>query len=139
LSARSILDRPGRQASARWSPDGRFIAYESTESGSHQIFVRELEGARRQWQVTGEGGIQPQWRSDGRELFFVSGPGLSAVDVVWKDHMPSFGSPHAVLRVNIGPFLRNSYVPTPDGQRFLVVEREPEPDAPLTVVLNWHP
>ena len=90
--------------------------------------------------VTSDGGAQPQWRADGRELFFVGGAGVSSSTVTWAGHTPSFGAPRLLFRARLGPGLRTSYAPSPDGTRFLVVEREePTGPSPLTVVVNWRP
>jgi len=136
----SLVEKPGRQAAARFSPDGRFIAYESDESGQRQVFVLELGARRRRWQVTSNGGGQPQWRGDGRELFIASGAGVSSSTVSWTGDTPSFGPPRLLFPANLGSGLRNSFAPSPDGTRFLVIEQEELPGpSPLTVVVNWRP
>ena len=58
---------------ATFSPDGKYIAYQSNESGRNEIYVHEFPEARNKWQVSTEGGVEPYWRGDGRELFYRSG------------------------------------------------------------------
>jgi Tol biopolymer transport system component len=123
---------------ATFSPDGRYIAYQSNESGRHQIYVQEFPEARNKWQVSTGGGVEPYWRQDGRELFYRSGSLLMAVPVqtgstfVAGNPAPLFETRFAVANV------RARYRPAPDGQRFLVLSPlAREMEQPASVVLNW--
>ena len=78
-----VLDMQFDKLNVGLSPDGRLVAYASNESGSHQIFVQTFpDGAGGRWQITSDGGVEPQWRRDGRELYFLAPDGkLMAVPV----------------------------------------------------------
>ncbi len=127
----------------RFSPDGRWIAYASNESGTWQVYVQSFPASGGKWQVSTNGGSQPQWRRDGRELFYLSPDRkLMAADV--KASGPTFeaGVPKALFELRIQSVgllsLRNFYTAAADGQRFLVTSLLGDPTAaPTTVVLNW--
>jgi Tol biopolymer transport system component len=138
-----VLKTPFDERQGRFSPDGRWIAYASNESGPWQVYVRSFPDSGGKWQVSTNGGGQPQWRGDGRELFYVSADRkLMAVDV--NGNGPTFdaGTPKElfVLRIQaVGlPGLRNYYAASKDGRRFLVAKVPGDPAAsPTAVVLNW--
>ena len=67
-----VVQTPFDEAAGQLSPDGRWVAYQSNESGSVEIYVRPFPGPGGQWQVSTAGGSQPRWRSDGKELFYVA-------------------------------------------------------------------
>jgi eukaryotic-like serine/threonine-protein kinase len=125
----------------RFSPDGKWVAYTSNESGTWQVYVRSFPDQGGKWQVSTESGAQPQWRRDGRELFYVSlDRKLMAVEVKGDGATFEAGVPKALfeLRVPGLPGQRNSYVPTADGRRFLVASLlEDASLTATTVVLNW--
>jgi Tol biopolymer transport system component len=105
------------------SPNGRWIAYRSNESGGRQqIYVQAAPGTGGQgkWQVSPGTGVKAQWRSDGRELFYQSGARLFAVPV--KTDGPRFeaGTPVELFDIRPGPSQRNHFTVSADGQRFLV-------------------
>src|SRR5262249_29639715 len=101
-TASALLESPFRKGPARFSPDGRWIAYGTTESGDSQIVVRHYPDVRQgQWQVTTRGGYDPRWRSDGRELFYVSAEGdVMAVDVQPGDAFET-GAPRKLFSAGI--------------------------------------
>jgi Tol biopolymer transport system component len=128
----------------RFSPDGRFVAYTSNESGRNEVYVQPFpEASGGKWMVSKGGGSQPRWRRDGKELFYVSADSrLTAVEVSLN---PAFqhGSPkalfHAPLRAATGNV--TCYDVTADGKKFLVSKAQdevtPAQASPITVVLNW--
>ena len=125
-----------------FSPDVRWLAYTSDESGSSEVYVRAFPdgGARRQ--VSVRGGAQPRWRRDGKELFYLGLDGrLMSVAVDATRATIETGPPRTMFDTGIrGGFLdrRNQYLVTKDGQRFLVnLSAEDEKPAPITVVMNW--
>jgi hypothetical protein len=94
------------------------------------------------WKVSTDGGVEPQWRRDGRELFYLGGRPrkLMAVDVRAVGATFQAGVPRALFEANLDPRanFRNRYVVSPDGQRFLIIApAEQAGRTPLTVVLNW--
>jgi Tol biopolymer transport system component/predicted Ser/Thr protein kinase len=136
---RRILDAPFNQMGARLSPDGRWLAYESQESGVSEVFVRSFPEASVRVQVSSRGGIQARWRADGRELFYVSPDRkVMAADVVTSGKFEA-KTPHVLFQTRILPPVeaRNHYDVFPDGQRFLVNSRRPEDASlPITVVVG---
>ncbi len=127
------------EVQGRFSPDGRWIAYASSESGNLQVYVRSYPGSGGKWQISIDGGVEPQWRGDGRELYYLGlDRRLMAVDV---ETDPDFraGRPRMLFAAPVPEDVvtRNRYVAAPDGERFLLV-RVPDPGPePVTAVLNW--
>jgi len=125
---------------AMFSPDGRFLAYASNESGTSEVYVQTFPASGGKWQISNGGGSQPVWRGDGRELFFVSPGGtLQAVPVSIGGAFEP-GIPKILFKrpFEIGGILRNRYTVSSDGQRFLLnAAREAGHSTPFSVVLNW--
>jgi eukaryotic-like serine/threonine-protein kinase len=122
-----------------FSPDGRWIAYTSNESGRTEIYVRPYPGPGGKWQISTEGGTEPLWNPRGRELFYRNGRKMMAVDYTAQ---PSFsaGKPRMLFQgpYTITPRSATDYDVSPDGQRFLMLKPAAE-QAPgqINVVLNW--
>ena len=134
-----FLGSPSDEIQPSFSPDGRFVAYASNDSGTFQVYIQTFPLSDRKWPVSTNGGYEPQWRGDGREIYYLSvDRKLMAVPI---GPGPSFGVPKALFQtrvpVGVDPS-RMHYVPTRDGQRFLVNTQtgDPAPN-PITVVLNW--
>jgi Tol biopolymer transport system component len=123
---------------ATFSPDGKYIAYQSNESGRQEIYVQEFPEARNKWQVSSEGGTEPYWRGDGRELFYRAGSRLLAVPVQTGATFIA-GTPALLFQTRFATAtVRGRYRPTPDGQRFLVLGAlAREAEQPAAVVINW--
>jgi Tol biopolymer transport system component len=131
------------------SPDGKWIAYESNESGRFEIYAQPFPGPGERVRISTTGGAQVRWRRDGKELFYVGlDEQLMAVPLrVTADSKtlePGAAVPLFVTRIPGGAAQgggnRQQYVVSPDGQRFLVatlVEGAAAP--PITLILNWHP
>jgi Tol biopolymer transport system component len=123
-----------------FSPDGRWIAYESSEAGQPEIYVRQFPGPSGQWQVSTDGGTDPRWSADGEEIFYIdSGGNLVSVPVETGETLRA-GLPEPLFSPPLFPTIqRERYVVTRDGERFLVLST-PSGEAvrPTTVVLNWH-
>jgi eukaryotic-like serine/threonine-protein kinase len=132
-----------RDDSGRFSPNGRWVAYRSYETGESRIFVRgfPLSGgdASGKWQISDRGANQPQWRGDGKELFYLDGATLTAVDVNTEGASFYAGTPRPLFSVNIeAEERRNRYIATKDGQRFLVILRAPTAiETTVAVQVNW--
>jgi Tol biopolymer transport system component len=123
----------------RFSPDGRFIAYESDETGESEVYVQPFPPTGGKWQVSVGGGSEASWRGDGREIFYVNAAGmLLAVPVALSTPGFSAGAATPLFAVGTrGGAGLSRYDVTRDGRRFLVrtiVEPAPQP---LTVLLNW--
>jgi eukaryotic-like serine/threonine-protein kinase len=123
------------------SPDGKWVAYASNESGDWEIYVTTFPGAKGKWQVSQGGGTEPRWRRDGKELFYIGPHGeLTAVEVSAGETF-SCGAPVKLFlfhgRAKISSTDLFTYDVTKDGKRFIVNRYvKPEHVAPLTVVLN---
>jgi serine/threonine protein kinase/Tol biopolymer transport system component len=136
-----FLQTPFFEGGGRFSPNGRWIAYSSNESGGNQVYVRPFPPAGGQWMVSTNGGSQPRWRSDDKELFyFAADRKLMAVDVKEDNGTLVFGSPKPLFEMRAVIQIPGSslYDATGDGQRFLVITPvEESSPSPFTVVLNW--
>ena len=129
---------------ARVSPDGRWIAYVSDETGANAVFVAAFPSGRGKRAVSAGGGTAPQWRADGRELFYVSDTaGMMSVPVTATDTALDIGRPVELFRLArpVDVEGRNDailYRAEPSGQRFLIATKAPAADSPpIYVVLNW--
>ena len=137
---RLFVESPSYEAAPRFSPDGRWIAYASTESGRLEIYVRPYPGPGGKWQISTEGGAEPVWNPKGRELFYRNGQKMMAVDFIAQ---PAFsaGKPRMLFEGPYVPTPRSipDYDVSPDGQRFLMLKAPEQSQAPaqISVVLNW--
>jgi Tol biopolymer transport system component len=124
----------GWQWQSRFSPDGRWIAYASEESGTYEVYVRSFPGPGGKWQVSAAGGGQPRWRRDGKELYYLSADNKVMAVPVRLDPTFQGGSPAALFSVRGGTV----YDVSADGQRFLVNSDVTEQVAPpLTLITDW--
>ena len=123
-----------------FSPDCKWIAYISSETGQREIYVTHFPDATRRYRVSTQGGTQARWRGDGKELFYLSGNSVMAVDVDEKADSISLGTPRTLFSAaNYGGVNVTSFEVTADGQRFLMTEpNSPKSPVPLTLVTNWN-
>ena len=137
-----LLDATYPVDHVRVAPDGQWVAYTSLESGRAEVIVAAFPGFTDRTPVSRDGGTQPQWRADGRELFFhATDERLMAVDVTPGD-TPTFGPPRELFRTNplVSSTVVFQYAATPDGQRFLLVEPiagAADAGEPLYLLTNW--
>ena len=134
-----VVRTPFLDINASFSPDGRFIAYTSNESGRSEIYVQTFPDAGGKWQVSTAGGLDASWRADGKEVFFrAPDQNQMAVDVqTTGTFQAGIPRPLFLARVPAGAF-RNRYSARADGQRFLfVAPLGRDAMTPTTVVLNW--
>jgi hypothetical protein len=137
---RRFISGPYSASDGQFSPDGHWLAYQSTKSGRSEIWMRRFPDGDDEHRISTEGGAEPMWSSTGRELFFINGDKMMAVDVN-TDAGFAVGVPHVLYQ---GHFARSTvyasnYSVTRDGLRFLRV-RPTAPDAPMNqvqIVLNW--
>jgi Tol biopolymer transport system component len=123
-----------------FSPDGKWFAYQSNESGREEIYVRQFPGPGGQWQVSTNGGVEPIWSADGSEIFYLDGSrDLVSVPVTMGATFEA-GLPQKLFDPEVfGTIQRSRFAVTRDGQRFLVLtSMSGEAIRPATVVLNWH-
>jgi Tol biopolymer transport system component len=127
-----LLQTKFNEQNAKISPDGNWLAYQSDESGNNEVYVTQFPQPARSWRISTSGGVNPFWRGDGKELYFVSGKKLLAVSVTGGTEFQS-GTPQLLFDIEGA-----NYAPSKDGQRFLVsVVTEKAPAPPINVVLNW--
>jgi serine/threonine protein kinase len=128
-----------------FSPDGRWVAYTSSESGSSQVYVRGFPTADRQWRISDTVGFHPRWNPNGRELFYVrvdaKGKKLMAVEVETGVNF-AHGAPKPLFDVDVEhDQMRAQFMVSTNGQRFLVFQTvattNTAPSHPLKLVLNW--
>ena len=127
---------------AQFSPDGRWIAYASNETGSMEIYVSPFPSVNGKWQVSSAGGQEPRWRQDGKELFYLSAEGKMMAAAVTAGTSFEAGSPVALFQTHprqpVSASDVFSYDVSGDGQRFLILSKVDEANpAPLSVLLNW--
>jgi len=141
-AAKPLLQAKWTVQSAQFSPDGRWIAYVSNETGSREIYVSPFLSTNGKWQVSNGGGQEPKWRQDGKELFYISADGRMMAVAVKSGASFEAGSPvvlfqtHRRQPVSAQDFA--SYDLSADGQRFLIATRVDEANAaPLSILLNW--
>jgi eukaryotic-like serine/threonine-protein kinase len=139
--AQPFLRTPFNESVPQFSPDAHWLAYVSDESGRWEIYVQPYPGPGGKWQISTDGGMEPVWNPNGRELFYRSGDEMMAVDITTQ---PSFnaGKPRILFegRYEHTPATGPNYDISPDGQRFLMLKpNEQEVAAPtqINVVLNW--
>ena len=134
----SVVGTPADELDGQVSPDGRWLAWASDESGRYEVFVAPFPDARgSRFQVSRDGGTQPRWHPTGAELFFKTPDNvLTAVPVEASGSTFSVGTSTALFR--IVEFTGWTYAVAPDGERFLVRERLAERDAsPITLLTDW--
>jgi dipeptidyl aminopeptidase/acylaminoacyl peptidase len=130
------------------SPNGRWVAYVSNETGSDDVYIRAFPGPGGKWQVSTTGGIDPRWRRDGQELFFVAPDGkLMAVPIqVGADRSTlSPGTPVALFptrfptgaNITIGWLSKAQYAVARDGRFLMNLPVEDTAASPITIVQNW--
>jgi serine/threonine protein kinase/Tol biopolymer transport system component len=134
-----LLRTSGAAAQASFSPDGRFLAYASDESGRLEVYVQTFPLSNRKWPVSTGGGSEPRWRADGREIYYLSENRKLMAAAVGPG--PSFDVPKPLFQtraVTGSTGFRMHYVPSRDGRRFLVNTQSGD-TAPtsITVELNW--
>ncbi len=121
----------------KFSPDGRWLAYESDESGRVEVYVRPFpEAEEGRWPISTQGGSWPVWARNGRELFYRSGNKMMAVDIETQSDFTA-GKPRLLFETT--PAMARYFDVAPDGQRFLMVQAgEQQAEAnQINVVLNW--
>jgi Tol biopolymer transport system component len=134
-----FLASPADEMHGNFSPDGHLVAYTSNETGKFEVNVQTLPLSDKKSQVSTNGGYEPRWRADGREIYYLSEDHkLMAVAV---GPGPSFGIPKVLFQTQVQTGVtanRTHYVPSRDGQRFLIntLTADASP-TPITVVMNW--
>ena len=144
-----IVNTRFNERNGQFAPDGRWIAYDSNETGRVEVYVQPFPGPGGKWQISTGGGTAPRWRHDGRELYYIRPDGtMMAVPVRASADGQALepGAPAPLFRVPVvfggsaatGGAAKAQYAVAPDGQRFLInVTVEEATAPPINVVLNW--
>jgi Tol biopolymer transport system component len=136
--ARQLVDTPYVEDQTTLRSDGRLVAYNSDESGRWEVYIATFPDFTEKRQVSLAGGMQPRWRRDGRELFFLAADGTMMAADVALDGPPMSSLPRPLFKTRLSP---SSNVPqydvTADGSRFLVIEPQGAGGEPMTFLLNW--
>ena len=135
-----FLATPFNEGNAVFSPDGRWLAYQSNESGKTEIYITPFPQAGGKWQVSQGGGLTPSWRADGQGLHYSTPDGhIMQASVAARGPAVEVGSPRDFSKVqmaspNPGAW---SYAVAPRGDRVLVLQAEKGAAVPLTLVTHW--
>ena len=125
-------------AAAVFSPNGRFIAYTSDESGRFEIYVQPFPLTGEKWVISSGGGDVPLWREDGKELFYLTEDGRMMSAEIKSDRAFDNVVTKPLFQIDIKRALGYPYAVSPDGSRFLInIPAEASNPAPMTIVLNW--
>jgi len=139
-TTRPLLHSHFTERAATFSPDGKYVAYDGDESGSDEVYVQPFPALDSRVQVSTDGGEQPVWSRDGKELFFRNGRQLLVAEITLQ---PTFsaGRPQVLFESDFSPLSNSSlsaYDVAPDGQKFVMIRsRAGKGGADVSVFLNW--
>ena len=135
-----VSNTPFAERTGQISPDSRFVAYDTDESGQLQIVVQPFPSPTGKWQISSAGGIYPRWRADGKELYFIAPDGKMMAALIHAS-ASSFEAetPRALFQTRLNATTnKHQYTVSPDG-RFLINQTEESSATPITLILNWRP
>jgi Tol biopolymer transport system component len=136
---RMLSNTPYSKDEVHVSPDGRWVAYNGDESGRWEVYVARFPDVTDRRQVSSAGGVQPRWRRDSRELYYLSLDGAVMAAAVQDSQRDSLiAAPRALFQTTMSPSPNvPQYDVTADGERFLVLEPARSGGEPVTFILNW--
>ena len=136
-----VVNTPFREATGQFSSDGRWVAYETDESGRSEIVVQPFPAPSGKWQLSTGGGTQPRWRADGKELYFIAPDGtLVAVTVAASGSTFEAGKPVALFPTRLQILSdKAQYAVSRDGRFLMNQTREESTAVPITLIQNWQP
>jgi eukaryotic-like serine/threonine-protein kinase len=142
LKAAQFLKAASVVRNGQFSPDGKWVAYASNETGKWQIYVTSFPDARGKWQVSTSGGEQPRWRGDGKELFYIGSDGKMMAAPVTTGANFDAGTPDPLFQAGARPAISSNdtfdYDVSRDGQRFLIItQAKSVENQPISVIVNW--
>jgi Tol biopolymer transport system component len=140
-----VLQTRSDESAAQFSPDGRWIAYQSNETGQFEIYVQPFPSLDGKFQISANGGAQPLWQKDGKELFYIGlDDRLMAVPIQLTPDGKTmqFHAPTPLFLTRVGGALQSAgtvqqYAVSPDGERFLMNNVVEGPAPPINIILNW--
>jgi Tol biopolymer transport system component len=132
-----VVKTSGYDGGGQFSPDGRWMAYASNESGQFEVYLRPYPGPDRKKQVSTQGGTHPMWNRNGKELFYRVGNKMMVVDVSTSPDL-TLSQPRVLFeqRYTFGGTTVPNYDVSPDGQRFVMV-KDDSASGRVNIVLNW--
>jgi serine/threonine protein kinase/Tol biopolymer transport system component len=136
--AKAFVTDPKDQSAPKFSPDGRWLVYTSDESGVREIFLRSASDTGRKLQISTDGGVEPLWNHNGREIFYWNGDQVMAVDINTSPSL-SAGKPHQLFAAQYVRSQGNlpNWDVSSDGQHFAMLRAVELNVTQLNVVLNW--
>ena len=138
----AVVRTPFEERDAQFSPDGKWIAYQSNESGQHEVYVQPFRGRGERVRISANGGVQARWRADGQELFYLTLTGqLMAVPIAVRSEGGALrpGAAVPLFRARVGAvqgISLHNYIVAPDGQRFLLDTVIEQPSTPISLILT---
>jgi eukaryotic-like serine/threonine-protein kinase len=142
MKSTPFLKTPSTLKNGHYSPDGKWVAYASNESGKWEVYVTSFPAAQGKWQVSSGGGEQPRWRADGKEFFYLSSDGKVMAAPVTEGTNFDVGAPVPLFQANPREASATSeqqfYDVSRDGQRFLINTEVRQTEVePMSIILNW--
>jgi Tol biopolymer transport system component len=139
----AIANTQSEELNGQFHPNGSWVAYQTNESGRFEIEVRRFPEPSGKWPVSTGGGIQPRWRADGKELYFIAPDGkLMAVPITASDATFAAGTPVALFPAGVAPGSgpnRQQYMVSRNGRFLINQPAETSTTTPITLILNWKP
>jgi serine/threonine protein kinase/Tol biopolymer transport system component len=139
----AVANTPFEEMNGQFSPDGRWVAYQTSESGQFQIVVQSFPEPTGKWQVSTNGGSQPRWRADGNELYFIAPDGkMMAAAISSSGSNFSAALPVALFSTTLAPGAgvnKQEYIVSRDGRFLLDEQKDVSINNPITLILNWKP
>jgi dipeptidyl aminopeptidase/acylaminoacyl peptidase len=140
---RQVIPVPAgvQAANGRFSPDGRWLAYQSSDSGSPEVWLQPFPPTGAKWQISHEGGSWPRWRPDGKELYFVTRDRTLVGAAIEVGRDLRAGASKRLFPVRYGGLTAQyPYDVSADGQRFLVISPPADENTTsVTILSNWRP
>ncbi|MGA7380896.1 MAG: protein kinase [Terriglobales bacterium] len=141
LSSSLFLKGLSTPRAGHFSPDGKWVAYASNESGRWEVYVTSFPEAHGKWQVSNAGGEQPRWRSDGKEFYYLAPDGKIMATPVTAGANFDAGTPVALFQANprelVATSEQSSYDVSKDGEKFLINTQLKTAMTPMSIVMNW--
>jgi serine/threonine-protein kinase len=136
---RMLLGTTSSEESPRISPDGRWLAYVSNHTGDYEVYVASFPALDRQWQISSGGGTEPVWDPRGHELYYRVGRQVLTASVTAEGGVLRVGRPKLLFEgfYNLSRLGHAHYDVAPDGQRFVMVEEDPQAFESLRLILHW--
>jgi Tol biopolymer transport system component len=132
-----FLATPFNESNARFSPDGRWVAYTSDVSGASEVYVRPFRESGATWRVSNRGGQTPAWKGDGREIYYLAPDGMLMAARVTGATPFQTETAAPLFKVAVPEYLDTQYDVFADGQRFLVNQQISSKEEPINVLVNW--